>query len=106
MFLFADNMGCELFHAKMNQEVQIYPRNALLLHNMLQLTKLNILSKRYQNIGAASGTISLGRIGSDAPLLLFRDTTSTVLTDTPFVGFEVEQGYPIEFGVLCFEDDN
>jgi hypothetical protein len=50
--------------------------------------------------------ISIGRIGSEAPLQQFRDTTDTVLSDTAFVGFEVEQGNTIEFGAICFEDEN
>jgi hypothetical protein len=76
------------------------------LNKLKNLTNWDPSFSRYQNIGAAAGTVTLGRIGSDAPLQQFRDTTSSVLTDTPFIGFEVEQGNPVEIGVLCFEDDN
>lgn len=59
---------------------------------------------RYQNLGDLAGTISLGRIGSEAPLQQYRDTSTNALSDTAYIGFEVEQGSTIEFGALCFEE--
>ncbi len=72
-------------------------------NNVLRNSIRYFLRSRYKTGGAEKGTVSVGKIGVESPLLKWQDTSETAIEETENVGFEVEEGGNVEFGSVCFD---
>ena len=57
----------------------------------------------YKTDGPQKGTVSVGKIKVEKPLLKWQDISETALEEMENVSFEVEEGGNVEFGSVCSE---